>query len=78
MPSKLFEFLEQFMTGTFLIKIDPIRESWMSRSNFDSAGKSENLNLYTFFVTFTLLLFDCGICLCFNKKLTELETKSEK
>ena len=72
MPLKLFEFLEQFMIGTFLI-IKRIWENWINKKASHSAGKYETqielsiLEVDYVFMSFTLLRFDSGVFLPFNK-----------
>ena len=67
MPLKLFEFLEQFITGTFLMKLIQFEKNGSRRKIFILLGDLnfkfhfKNYNLFTFFVTFTLLLFDSAL-----------------
>ena len=66
------ELVEQLMMDTFFVKVNSIWENWINTQNCYFAGKSDN-NFHfrnqksiTFFVTFTLSLFDSGDCLPFN------------
>ena len=72
MALKLFEFVEKLMMDTFLLKLTQFEKTGSIRTTFISLG---NLIIYfhfrnqksiTFFVTFTFLLFDSGVCLPFN------------
>ena len=42
MSLKLFDFTEQFMIETFLIKIKPIGENWINKYILYFAGTAEN------------------------------------
>ena len=70
MASQLFEFLEQLMIDTILIKLTQFEKTgFIGNIFFISQGNSKikfhlrNKKPITFFVTFTLLLFDSGLCL---------------
>ena len=73
MPLKLFEFVEQFIMDTFFKlkltqfdKTGSIHKTFISLGNLISNFHFRNQKSITFFVTFTLLLFDSGFCPPFN------------
>ena len=72
MALKLFEFVEQFIMNTFLIKLTQfektgsIGKTSISLGNLITNFHFRNLKSITCFVTFTLLLFDIGVCLPLN------------
>ena len=74
MAVKLFEFVEQFMMVTFLLKLTQFEKTRSICRTFISLGiliinfHFRNKKSITFFVTFTILLFYSGVCLPFNKR----------
>ena len=77
MALKLFEFLlmagVKTITLVFFDKPTKFEKTGSIGKNFISLGNSmiikfhfQNYKLITFFVTFTVLLFDNGVCLSFN------------
>ena len=72
MTSKLFEFQEQFMVDTFLLKLTQFEKTGSMDKTFISLGNLiinlhfRNKKSITFFVSFTLLLFDSGVSLPFS------------
>ena len=74
MPLKLFEFLDQFMIGTFLIKLTQFEKTgsigklFISLENLKIKFHFQNSISITFFLTLTFLLFDGGFHLPFNKR----------
>ena len=67
MALKVFEFVEQFMMDTFLLKITQFEKTGSIVKTFISLGNLiinfhfRNKKSITFFVTFTILLFDEGV-----------------
>ena len=87
MTLKLFQFEEQFMID-FFVKFTQIEKTGSTRKTFFSLGNLiinfhfQNQKSITFFVTFTVLLFDSGVCHPFNngnalnlKKITSQTAK---
>ena len=69
MALRLFEFVEQFMLDTFSLKSSQFEKTGsilFSLRNLIINFHFRNQKSITFFVTFTLLLFDSGVCLPFN------------
>ena len=72
MALKLFEFVEQSMMDTLMLKLTQFEKTGPTGITFISLGSQiinfhfQNQKSITFFVTFTLLLFDSGVCLPFN------------
>ena len=70
---KLFEFVEQFEMDTLLLKLTQYEKTgsigftFISLENLIINFHVRNQKSITFFVTFTLLLFDSGVCLPLNK-----------
>ena len=70
MVLKLFEVVEQFLIGHFsLLNLSKFEKTGLIRLTFISLGNLiinfhfRNQKSITFFVTFTLSLFDSGVCL---------------
>ena len=84
MPLKLFEFLEQFIMKSFLIKLTQFEKTGsickilISLGNLIIKFLSPNQKSITFFVNFTFLLFDSGVCLFFEKKSAFLLKRNQK
>ena len=81
MPLKLFEFLEQFIIDTLLIKITQFEKIGSIGKIFISRGNSiikfhfrKKKSITPFSVTFILSLFDSGVCFPYNKR-NELSLK---
>ena len=80
MALKLFEFVAQFMKDTFLLKLTQFEKTGSIRKTFISLGY---LIINFHFrsrspVSFTIFLFDSGVCLPFQQwKCTELKKKSQ-
>ena len=70
---KFFELLEQFVTDTLLIKLTEFEKTDQKKTDQNEIPLSE-LEVDQVFVTVTLLLFDSGACLPFNKE-NELNLK---
>ena len=90
MPFKLFEFLDRFMIVAFLTTLTETEKTGSIRKTFISLGNLifnfifRNKKSITFFVTFTLLQFDSGVCHPFNngkavnlKKITSQLAKNQ-
>ena len=73
---KALEFVEQFMMNTFMLKLTQFEKTGSIGKTSISLGNLiinfhfRNQNSITFFVTFTLLLFDSRVC---QWKCTQLE-----
>ena len=75
MALKLFEFVKQFMMDSFFWlklaqfeKTGSIRITFISQRNLIITCHFRNEKSITFFVTFTLLLFDSGVCFPSNNQ----------
>ena len=74
MALKLFEFVEQFLMDTYLLKTTQFKKTGSKGKTFISL-RTLIINFHfrnekptTFFVNYTLLLFDSGVCLPFNNR----------
>ena len=74
MALKLFEFVQQFMMDTVLIKLTKFQKTGSIGKTFISLGNLiinfhfRNSKSINFFVTVTFLLFDGGFCLPVNNR----------
>ena len=74
MALKLLKFVEQFMMDTFLLKLTQFEKTGSIGISFISLGnliinfQFRNEKFIKFFVNFTILLFDSGVCLPFNNR----------
>ena len=72
MALKLFELVEQLMMDTFLLKLTQFEKTGLIRKTFTTLVNViinfhfRNQNSITFFMAFTILLFDSAVCLPFN------------
>ena len=85
MPIKLVEIVETIYHGLFLLKLTKfektgsIGKTFISLGNLTTNFHFQNKKLITFFVTFTILLFDSGVCLPFNNRnALKLKNKSQE
>ena len=80
MALELFKFAEKIRMDNFSLKVTQFEKTGSIGKTFISLGNLiinlhfRNQKSITFFVTFTLLLFDSGVCLPFNKR-NELNLK---
>ena len=84
MALKLFELVEQFMMNTLLLKLTQFEKTGSVHRIFISLGNLiinfhfRNQKSITFFQTFTLLLFESGVCFPFNKRNALNLTRNHK
>ena len=72
MPLKLFDFHEKFMIGAYKIKLTQFKKTGSIDQIFISLGNLikchfRNYKSITFFVNFTFLLLNSGVCVPFNR-----------